>query len=434
MKKVYALMGLALAMGLTSVAAPRATKAIETMSQEDFSTVAIQPKKTVVAGPAKEVTEINDLAGIYKLTLNGHLNSAEKSGYRSEIVRITVLDATSINIGFSIADCKASVNIKKQTITITNKTPAREINGEMTYWYTYNLECNEEGKITKKTAASRIQGFINEDGSIEFPENCGLGITSEASEPEGSYYYLDNELFFEPVPMNTPDLADYDDCGEATFDDGWFNSLCIISNVTPVPPVQVACLKHNSEPKYVLVNPYGADAWVEKGLRYEGSNGEGYILIDATYPDMIQIVPLVPSGMVMNDADEGQEPELTEWYCCNNEGMAGYNGEDLETLAEQWADVGRDASTLEGNTISLYNLFFSPDYAPGAQYWWSKWPETEPRTGSIVLPTGGINGVSSDNVAATRYYTIDGVQIAKPAKGQMVIVKKGNETKKYIAR
>lgn len=440
MKKVYTLMGIALAFGMTAMAAPKATRASETTAQFDPE---IQTVKNVrlekVGGPLKDVTEIGDLVGVYKWSCVGYLNSADKGGPRNSIVTISAIDATSVNINFPIGACKAAVNIGKGTITITNKTVGPIVNGsDQTYWYTYTIESNDEGKITKKTAASRIVGEILEDGSIEFPAEAAIGCSNPDIEPDGSYYYLDGQLYFARTPMNTPSLDGYTNRGDAIFNDGWFNSLCMIANEPTIDDLSIACYQNNDdENKIVLVNPYASNDWVTVGLRAENTSGEGYILIDTTYPDMVQVLPLVESGMVMDDADEGQAPELHDWYVWNEEGMAGYNGEDLEVMAEEWALTGKEGSSLIDNReMNLFNLYFSPDYAPGASYWWTKWPEGEPKLTTIMLPEyfSGINSTMVDNNATPRYYNLQGLEIAKPAKGELVIVKKGNKVSKHIAR
>lgn len=439
MKKAYTLMGIALAMGLTAMAAPKAVPANETTAQfttESGTTAPVRMEK--ISGPAKDVSSVADLAGIYKWSCEGHLNAAGKNGYRESIVTIDANDATSILINFPIGACKAAVNIGKGTVTITNKTTGPVVNQtQQTLWYTYTLETNDEGKITKKSTASRIVGEILEDGSIQFPDESAIGLSYPEIEADGSYYYLDSHLYFERTEMNTPDLEGYTNRGEAIFTDGWFNSLCIISDVPTIDDLPVACYQNNeNENLIVLENPYKDSRWVEVGLRYEGSTGDGYILINKEYSDMIQVVPLVVSGMVMNDADEGETPELHDWYVWNEEGMGGYNGEDLEVMAEEWAITGKEGSSISGRDMNLFNLYFSPDYAPGASYWWTRWPEGEPKLTTVVLPEyfGGINSTMVDDNATPRYYNLQGVEIANPAKGELVIVKKGNKTVKQIAR
>lgn len=439
MKKAYTLMGIALAMGLTAVAAPKTMTTKETTAQftterQTVSTARMEK----ISGPMKDVTSIEDLAGIYKWSCEGHLNGAGKNGPRSEIVTIDVNDATSININFPIGACKAAVNIGKGTVTITNKTTGPTVNQtQATLWYTYNMELNEEGKITKKTAASRIVGEILEDGSIQFPDEASLGLSYPEIEADGSYFYLDSHLYFERIPMNTPEIDGYTSRGTAIFNDGWFNSLLIISNIPTIDDVELECYQSNDNENLIaLVNPYADSRWAEVGIRYAGSTGDGYILIDKSYTDMIQVIPLVESGMIMDDSEEEDGSDLNEWYVWNEEGMSGYNGEDLEVLAEEWALTGKEGSTLVGRDLNLLNLAFSPSYAPGASYWWKKWPEGEPRVASVILPEyfSGINSTMVDENATPRYYNLQGIEIANPAKGQLVIVKKGNKTSKFIAR
>lgn len=61
--------------------------------------------------------------------------------------------------------------------------------------------------------------------------------------------------------------------------------------------------------------------------------------------------------------------------------------------------------------------------------------ELDEEYGQITFYTGedGIEGVSVDN-AAPVYYNLQGVKVAAPVKGQVVIVKRGNQVSKEIAR
>ena len=55
--------------------------------------------------------------------------------------------------------------------------------------------------------------------------------------------------------------------------------------------------------------------------------------------------------------------------------------------------------------------------------------------GIFELPwTSGIANIDTDNNASVKYYNLQGVEISKPVKGQIVIVKKGNKAIKSIAR
>lgn len=53
----------------------------------------------------------------------------------------------------------------------------------------------------------------------------------------------------------------------------------------------------------------------------------------------------------------------------------------------------------------------------------------------ITLPSAGVEGVISDSEnVAKRYFNLQGVEIANPEAGQVVIVKEGNKASKTIVR
>lgn len=444
MKKIYAV-GIALTVGLTAVAAPKAVNSkAETMAQANDSFVLSPVTNVESNGPEKAITSINDLIGLYKWSCVGHLGEEgnEKYGPRSSTVTFQENDATSIIIsGFPWGGktCKATVNVPKKTLTLTNKTYVGDNGGDPVYLYTYTFTTNSEGKM-KKTRASKVTATIEDDGTIKFPDNVMIGASDDTNEANGSYYYLDTDNVFTPTTFNTPtSLDDYENVGKATFDDGWFNPVLLLSEVDPILDVEVDLLKSKTDANvFLLQNPYADAAWKEVGWMYQEATGVGYIMLNVSDPAFVQVVPLVDCGMVTDDSEAGDASELTSYYPFNEEGLAVYNGQDVDLIKEEWAEVEEPVSNVgsDNKTITLYHLYFGITGAPMGYYWWTN--DKNERVATVVFPEGviasGVNNIAVDENVETRYYNLQGFEVKNPVKGQVVIVKNGSKTHKEIVR
>lgn len=67
------------------------------------------------------------------------------------------------------------------------------------------------------------------------------------------------------------------------------------------------------------------------------------------------------------------------------------------------------------------------------------WKDTteEQQTGSFkfnIIPQVGIDDIAVDQNAPIEYFNLQGVRIANPEKGQLVITRQGSKTSKTIVR
>ena len=95
--------------------------------------------------------------------------------------------------------------------------------------------------------------------------------------------------------------------------------------------------------------------------------------------------------------------------------------------------VGVPTSYLENNTIEIYNLRFGVQDMPFMGYYF---PDAE-TSYTIELPEdwAGVEGIASDMAEGpAKYYNLQGVEVAAPVKGQLVIKTQGGKSTKFIAR
>ena len=227
--------------------------------------------------------------------------------------------------------------------------------------------------------------------------------------------------------------ADYESIGVCPeFIDGWFNPLLEIDGEEPIVDTNIELLRNKTNPNLIaLKDPYSNPAWVnEFGFT---KRNLGYLLLDITDPDWVQVVPLVD----INVENKLQDGTVENYYPYNVEGLYVWQGIDYSGILTEWQLFGEESSNLTGNEINLYHLYFGIDHAPTGGYWWKSVPDDFQRHASITLPDGwtsGINSVMGEVNAPVKYYNLQGMEVSAPVKGQLTIKKQGNKSVKFIAK
>lgn len=240
-------------------------------------------------------------------------------------------------------------------------------------------------------------------------------------------YYEDTELwggeaYFEYHPGN------WDACDEkATMIDGWVAPAYGVD--LPAFDVDVQLSRLNN--KHVLImNPYKNASFDD----INDSKEDGYIFLDITDPDCVLVRPMVYSGfynedigMMFNTDDAGMK-----YY------LQGYSFEEIKLEAE---DFGDPLGTMtEDGVVTLPKCQLEPVYDLGYSTVWIDQDENPvPMEAQFTLPeniVSGVEGIIADeaNLGKAEFYNLQGVKVAAPAAGEVVIVKKGGKTFKTIAR
>lgn len=444
MKKIYAAsMVLAVAFAANAASTEKSVK-IETMSQENL-TMQVAPNATAKAvqsagAPAKAVSSIDDLVGLKEWSCVGWLGQpgGNKYGPRRDAVYFTKADATTIimeNFPWGGKQTKMLVNINAKTVTVMGNQQVGEngTGGDMVYLYVYNGSFNSEGNFVRGSKQTSVKGTIKDDGTVEFPEGVAFGASDPDNEPNGSFYYLDSNNVFKALNFNTPVAADYESIGVCPeFIDGWFNPLLEIDGEEPIVDTNIELLRNKTNPNLIaLKDPYSNPAWVnEFGFT---KRNLGYLLLDITDPDWVQVVPLVD----INVENKLQDGTVENYYPYNVEGLYVWQGIDYSGILTEWQLFGEESSNLTGNEINLYHLYFGIDHAPTGGYWWKTVPDDFQSHASITLPDGwtsGINSVMGEVNAPVKYYNLQGMEVSAPVKGQLTIKKQGNKSVKFIAK
>lgn len=224
--------------------------------------------------------------------------------------------------------------------------------------------------------------------------------------------------------------------GDADFEDAWLAPLFWAGEKKPNYNVPLYYDKSNPG-RYLLYDPYGYGGEEGNPFVYNDINAEperiGYIIFDITNPECVVFEPLIYSVTIdMSDEDESY---LAPIYCFNAEGYYYYvTNADRDEIIVSFENDGNNVSYLSKreNTVYIYNAFFSIGLNTTPLAW------NADMEGYIVLTSNYMDGVESvigeDTDAPAVYYNLQGVRVANPEKGQLLIVKKGNTTTKQIIR
>lgn len=458
MKKVYAMMAMALGFGLCATAAPELT-VNRTANAEAI--VAVEPIGEGVAvspayysnGPAKAVTSTDDLAGMKKWsgTLmfgqkdhNGTMINGPQAGVSfAEDARATRI--TINNFPSSGMSLRLNVNLAKKEVSFNSGVIVGEANTDEgikevgIYVRKHSgIVYDEESGLwkykQKTTTATKAVGKILDDGSISF-EGYTLMAQSPDMVEEGSVYLMLNtaDIVFVTTPFNTPVESEYTYVGDGEFKDPFFAARYNDPSICPVnKKAQIYTKKVGDDIMVAVKNPYkqvpgiiptdkgdveSDDWWKETGNMYEGASGDGWLLFQVfkgseldMYPGVVACIQMVPCGMEMDNSEEEDGSEVEMTYPFNEEGAALYSGgiEGLLSTLQSFelAEEPKEYSNVENNVIYIRNTYFGQGQSPIADYWWghyetpgdaSTWVPAEHIVGTVTLPAGwdGTSAVNS---------------------------------------
>lgn len=458
MKKTFALMAFATALTASAsvsqvVKNPTPAEKMDVAPQIlEYS--AVENESGMRKAPAQPI--FNNYYGLTYVGMTSQDNNVTYSAIELKKESDTKVIIYGLFCPVSEAAVEATYNASNQTLTIKPQVviPAAEwveISGknEDLRLYCHQLEVDENDKITNDIEVNSItftyapNGVKLSDGSVVYeggwvPENSlqelVFNVPSNLSGTSGwlgSWKYnlaiFPLEDTYPLAPAFTFNESEWTSIGNAKFSDGWLAAL--LDDQTPYD-VPAYVNKANSN-LYVLRNPYGAQS--PYAQYNESLDVEGYIVLDVTNPDCVLVRANVISGFSNSSISMPACPA-----CTSTEGLyyyvEGWDYEDIidnaETFGDELATMSKDGVvTIPECRFTNVTNFSEPNYFIDS--------ERNPymMNSKITLPSAGVEGVISDSEnVAKRYFNLQGVEIANPEAGQVVIVKEGNKASKTIVR
>ena len=441
MKKFYSTMALASLMVATASAA---SPMVEMQKVQENMVQSVMKSEQVItgatptrAGETRALSSVQDVCKVYNVSeqwwypLNGDPRVTPS-------FVISQIDGNMVGISCNGAPFAnpilATVDVANSTLTI-KADDNTNLYSDAQYG-SLNLELmeiifDEEGGGTPQ-ATSSLTCEILADGRINFIS--GVLMWGWAS---GGYQFGVGNFLMEPLEYFSFNASDWREVGTAKYDDGLFNPAL----ESPIEAVDVPVMASTTtQGLYLLKNPYSQGVWPQVFDKVV----DGYILFNISNPDCVTVSPLVGTGAMLDYGEAGGPQQLEEFFFYNNEGLKLMNGTSTETQVEEVEEAmdpfnetiadylsSYDAAT---RTVNIRNGMFGQSSDPLAGY---VWKATDQNTGlmcTIVLPEdSGIEDIISNSNAPVKYFNLQGMEVANPEAGQIVIKKQGSKTFKVIA-
>lgn len=234
--------------------------------------------------------------------------------------------------------------------------------------------------------------------------------------------------------------------GQGMYQDGWMMSLYQEgqqSNPEYMYSVEIQ-QSEIDENVYRILNPYGSNT--PFATVNEGSGLCGSIQFNVSDPEHVYF-QAVPTNYM--NTQQG----ISQFYATNNltiyvEGL----GWDIDSAIKLMGDYDLWATLKDGvlTVPSRYNadtdsyqndaLFCAPEMGLGVcPYFGSNWsgPNHLPLNMECKLwfpgvYEAGVEGIEADNNAPVKYYNLQGVEVANPEKGQLLIKRQGGKAEKIV--
>lgn len=294
---------------------------------------------------------------------------------------------------------------------------------------TYNPYATNSSDVL--TEVDKIEVEFNGTGFI-FPEQYAFG----AGDFNTGFYFIANKLSVQKVDVPDSEMnLGWTSLGMATFQDGWIlPGLSGGEQVDPEYWYEVELQQsENDENVYRLVNPYGPGCFFAEYNQYADRNG--FIQFNVKDPDHVYF-DVVPANFC------NSEVGITQVYAMNTFSMLlGYYGWDFDGAIEEygsqliWTTFKDGVVTVPSvlDSKGQYNndaMFGMEGYAFGG----FSWGTDVSMEAKIFFPEAGVEGIFDNSNAPVKYYNLQGVEIANPEKGQLVIKKQGSKAEKLIVR
>ena len=294
--------------------------------------------------------------------------------------------------------------------------------------YFYVKDADEDGYVNDGVAdVEATEGYYDGD-SFAFPTADIWAIGDPTMENLGFWVMTySNDLV---MPFDEVQEGMWESVGPCTIEDAWITPSYTIDNqpVNPSDYLFTADLQRSvyDENLYRVWAPY----WGEDCILsyYNDSAYEGQIVFDISDPERV----IVKAGYYAGFDNANGE------FCVF--GMLGWQintfGNDwdpsfLPVVCEFMEQRGLPFDTFKDNVLTVNLSMFDFDITCPNGYTWIDNPYV---VSKITFPSGtAVSGVEVEN-APVKYYNLQGVEVANPAAGELVICRQGDKATKKIMK
>lgn len=440
MMKSYAMLALGFTFCITASAASGNVVSVMTPYQtaQAVSEMTIDNSQIVMKAEANKVasklTSIDDIVGDYEWTFYNAFDSDEYGGWQLYNLSISLSDEknTVLISGYNGLTWTATVDVAASTMSIKKQFAFTAGDGADVYLTPFRWDVDDEGNATTFSEIDALVGTY-EDGVISFNRIDLIGLPNPSQ--KNSFYgpLLGYGNTMTNVPVAEIDMNEWNIIGDAEYSDGWIAPLYYEKPGEVFYSVKVAQNKKDYN-KVLLIDPYGANSpFAEVNLN---KTAPGYIEMDMANPDVVVCTPRLYSGYT--DDNNGN------YYNYNTEGYLYYlKGLSFDTILERLIANDAESSWYDPTTktIYIYNCIFGIESDKAGTYTWIDGNQQPIVMESVIkLPSNwddsgaGVEGITVDENAPVKYFNLQGVEVANPEAGQLVIKKQGSKAEKMIVR
>ncbi len=317
-----------------------------------------------------------------------------------------------------------NLNYETGVLSIPNKQYiGDDYDGFATYFYLKNVDGNSVVDGASDVAAS--EGYFDGDKYV-FPTLDVWALGDPEAENMGFWIMTYANVFVAPFDEVQEGMWEY--VGPCTIEDAWILPAYGAEDfIDPVNFPFTADLEKSvyNENLYRVWRPYrSADCPIAE---FNESAYNGQIVFDITDPDHV----IVKAGYYAGFGNSLGE------FC--NFGMLGWQiygfGSDwdpeyMSMVIDFMEEKGQEFDTFKDNVLTVNASVFDNDISCANAYSWTGNPYVVTK---ITLPSEGsaVSDIEVEN-APVKYFNLQGVEVANPAAGQIVICRQGDKATKKI--
>ncbi len=428
MKKIYALALSALLCGfaLADNRQPITKNIAKSLSIVETSTM-LNTTGGVQRAPQRAASfgSIDDMAGAWEWSGQNLLTSNAPSGELTITITNATTGAATISGFIQNFVLQATIDFAKGTVSIPNNQDlGRDSNGDKNYFYLKDVTA--DGNTTDGLGSAAASVGKIEGTTIVFPE-LDVWAFGDYNQENLGWWYLCYANTLTSLEFQGDPNEGWEDFGTADFEDGW-----IMPGFEEDPssaPWTVNVQKSTETTDlYRLNKPYLAEScpsYIKEAAK------EGYIVFSIADPEFVQVLPKVYSGF-----DNGSN----KLNLFNIEGFYIDMGLTKADIQDGIKDQNVTYSTYADGVVNIPNCRFNMPSALDKAYSWSTSENVSLADKMVAKITihklAGVDNVvaGSDAEAPAEYFNLQGVRVANPEAGQLVIKRQGSTVTKMIAR
>lgn len=363
---------------------------------------------------------------------------------------VATLDGTTVTFtsprGFSL-DMVGTYDEAAATVTFS-RLSFGQISGYYAYQQPYvYVETGQSGSLEPTDVVGSYEA-----GFISFEEDHGISWVAYESRlpsaaPAGYFAIFDLEGALYQGDAPEPEVYDevqegmWKTVGTASLVDAWILPSYSINQVQVDPNdfvIEDIELQQNvNDPNlYRLWKPF-TDGNSVLHPQVNQSTYHGQIQFNISNPNHVEVVACgLPSGF-KNKTGEFFLINEYGWYISDLVNNAGFpNDEDTRAfiIENLYGDEPSDVYDPQTGVITINNLLFSFEAACEDAYYWEYKDYSAVITSEALKDQSGVTNVEIDSNASVEYFNLQGIRVANPEQGQVVIKRQGTNVTKVLVK